>query len=31
MCLLSQAVLQVIVKRSDENGGVGEEKKDEQF
>jgi hypothetical protein len=29
MCLLSQGVLQVVVKRSDEDGGVGEEKEDE--
>ncbi len=31
MCLLSQGVLQVVVKWGDENGGVGEEKEDEQF
>jgi len=29
MCLLSQGVLQVVVKGGDENGGVGEEKEDE--
>jgi hypothetical protein len=31
MCLLFQGVLQVVVKGGDEDGGVGEEKEDEQL
>jgi hypothetical protein len=31
MCSLSQGVLQVVVKGGDENGGVSEEKEDEQL
>jgi hypothetical protein len=31
MCLLSQGVLQLVVKGGDEDDGVGQKKKDEQF
>jgi hypothetical protein len=31
MCLLSQGFLQVVVKGGNEDGGIGEEKEDEQF